>query len=368
VNPLVFASRAVRYWKRNGRYWSCSKAANALLAHVAMRLKLRYVPAWPVVAKIEATNICNGTCRLCPVGRKEPGHRPFGMIGWELYCRLIEGVKSTLHAIDLTNWGESLLHPRIMEMIRYAHEARIYTYLSTNMHTVRPEHVEGLARSGLDELSLSLHGLSQETYAAYQPGFDFAQACETIGQLVAASERLGPTGKMMKIKLNFVVTAVNEHEVSALPDFAKRYGVEYLLSEPSLNLRFEVSPEMALRRPNRAREIIAEAVETWLPRKGRYDRPLYRRVLDDPRLMFSPKKVVTCDWPWMKLVVNWDGRATICCGSYDLADDVGCYTGQPIKQLWNSLPYRLCRATFGNSTNGKNEKKVLCGRCPGLLL
>ena len=330
-----------------------------------MRLKLQYIPANPVVAKIEAANVCNGTCRLCPVGRKEPGHRKFGMIRWELFQQLIDNLRHTLHAVDLTNWGESLVHPRILDMIRYAHDARIYTYLSTNMHTLTDEHFEGLMNCGLDELALSLHGLSEETYSAYQPGFHFQEACEVIGRLVEA-RRLAAHPKT-RIKLNFVVTAVNEHEVGALGDFADRYGVQWLVSEPSLNLRFKVSREMVREDPQQARGIIAERVDAWLPRDRRYTRPLYREVLNDPAGIYSRKKVVACEWPWIKLVVNCDGETSICCGSYYPSDDVGRYTGQPIRQLWNSRPYRSCRAAFSRASSG-NGHNVMCARCPGLLL
>ena len=364
MNVIKFTSRAARYWKRNGQYWSAGKLANAALAQLAMRLKLRYVPARPVVAKIEATNICNGTCRLCPVGRKEPGHRPYGMLAWDTYRRLIDQSKATLHAVDLTNWGESLLHKQILDMVRYAHDARLYTYLSTNLHTVRPQHYTGLMRCGLDELALSLHGLSEKTYQAYQPGFQFNQACRIIEQLAQARRDCGRTDTL-KIKLNFVVTAVNEHESADLPAFAERMGVDWLLSEPSLNLRFTISPELTRKDPDKAREIVARMVREWLPRKGQYDRPLYRQVEKDPTRMYSPRKIVPCEWPWTKLVVNCDGGLSICCGSYNHRDDIGQYTWQPIGQLWNSRAYRQCRASFSPAaaTNG-----VICSRCPGLLL
>jgi len=365
VSPTASVSRVVRYWKRNGRYWTAAKAANAVLARLARRLRLSYIPAGPVVAKIEATNICNGTCRLCPVGRKEPGHRPYGRMSWEMFRRLVDELKGTVVTLDVTNWGESLLHPQILPMIRYAHDARMYTYLSTNLHTVRDEHIAGLPATGLDELALSLHGLSPATYAAYQPGYDFEAARETIARFAAARHRHRRRNSM-KIKLNFVVTAVNEHEADDLPAFAARYGVEYVLSEPSLNLRFKVSPRMAARRTPEAGEIIRREVDAWLPRRGRHDRPIYRDVLDDPAAMYSPVKRVPCDWPWEKLVINHDGGASICCGGYNPRQDVGHYAGQPIRQLWNSRPYRLCRRSFRGG--GRAGLRVLCGRCPGVLL
>jgi len=365
VRPTAFALRAWRYLRRNGRYWTARKVANAALAQLALRLKLPWCPAGPVVAKIEATNICNGACRLCPVGRKEPGHRPYGMMQWDLYTRLIDAVKDTVVTVDLTNWGESLLHPRILEMIRYAHDARMYTYLSTNLHTVRDEHVEGLMRCGLDELALSLHGLSDTTYQAYQPGFQFDEAVELVSRLADARERLGRDGRP-KIKLNFVVTAANVHEVDDLPAFAERYGVEYVISEASLNLRFRISPDTARREPDKARAIIADQIDTWLPPAGRHDRPAYRDLLDDPAALYSGRKQYACDWPWTKLVVNHDGGLSICCGSYSPTEDVGRYEGQPMRQLWNSPAYRQCRRSFRKRS--ATAPRVLCEQCPGVLL
>lgn len=362
----MFAARAWRYWKRNGQYWTVQKAANAALAHLALRLKLQYVPAGPVVAKMEATNMCNGTCRLCPVGRKEPGHRPFGRMSWGTYCGLIDQLKDSLLTVDLTNWGESLLHPRILDMVRYAHDARIYTYLSTNLHTVKDEQIDGLMQCGLDELALSLHGLSERTYRAYQPGFSLDEACRVIGRLVQARRRFARQDKL-KIKVNFVVTAVNEHEIDQLPAFAERYGVDYQFGEASLNLRFKVSPDDVRARPHRAREVFREIIDEWLPRSGRHDRQLYRKALANPSLMYHARKVFPCDWPWTKLVVNCDGGLSICCGSYHAADDLARYVGQPIRRLWNSPSYRRCRATFGRRA-ARGAVAELCGRCPGLLL
>ena len=90
MSPVTIAIRAWRHWRRSGRYWTFRKAANAALAHLAMRLRLPYVPAGPVWAKLEATNACNGTCVLCPVGRGEPSGRKTGLMRWELFCRLID--------------------------------------------------------------------------------------------------------------------------------------------------------------------------------------------------------------------------------------------------------------------------------------
>jgi MoaA/NifB/PqqE/SkfB family radical SAM enzyme len=286
---------------------------------------------------------------------------------WDLFRRLIDELRSTVVAVDFSNWGESLLHPRIFDMIRLAHQAGLYTYLSTNLHTVSDRHVEPLMTCGLDELAMSLHGLSDRTYSAYQPGFEFQAACEVIAKLTAARAALGG-GVRPIMKINFVVLAVNQHEAADLPAFAARYGVGCVLSEPSLNLRYAVSPEMARRRPREARAIIAAAIDRWLARDSAHERPLYRKLLDDPALMYRGRKLSACDWPWMRLVVNYDGALSVCCGSYRAAEDLGHYQGQPLRQLWNSRPYRRCRESFRHGQRpGRPEPPVLCEECPGVL-
>jgi MoaA/NifB/PqqE/SkfB family radical SAM enzyme len=363
---IAFTKRALRYWRRNRRYWSLAKLANAAVAQAAMHLRMTYNPAMPVVAKIEATNICNGTCRLCPVGRRQEGRRPLGMMNWDGYCRLIDRVARWAHTVDLTNWGESLLHPRIADMVAYAHRAGLYTYLSTNLHTLGPGQIDALMTCGLDELTLSLHGLSKATYAAYQPGFDFDDACRMIDALLDARRRLGRL-EQLKITLNFVVTAINEHEVGQVESFARQRGLDWALSEASLNLRFLVGPQMAQDEPQAARQIVAGQADQWLPKDPTYVRPLYERARREPSVIHSGRKLVWCDWPWTKLVVNWDGALSACCGSFAPGDDVGHDTGQPLRQLWNSPGLRACRASFRRRQR-PSHADVLCGRCPGVLL
>lgn len=366
MSITAFTKRALRYWRRNRRYWTIAKLANAALAHAAMRLHLACNPAMPIVAKIEATNICNGTCRLCPVGRRQEGGRAHGMMNWDVYTRLIDRLARWAHTVDLTNWGESLLHPRILDMVAYAHRAGLYTYLSTNLHTFGPGLIDALMTSGLDELTLSLHGLSAQSYAAYQPGFDFDEACRTIDALTEARRRLNRQDQL-KITLNFVVTASNEHEVEQVGPFARGRGLDWAISEASLNLRFLVPRDMARSDAQAACAIIKRQADQWLPSKVKYVRRLYERARTDPAVIYRGQKLVSCDWPWTKLVINWDGALSACCGSFSPRDDVGRDTGQPLRQLWNSPRLRACRATFGRRGRHRHSR-VLCGHCPGVLL
>ncbi len=73
-------------------------------------------------------------------------------------------------AIDFFNYGEAFLHKRAVEMCEYikATFPHIYLYTSTNGLAFTEESARRLVRSGIDEVTFSIDGASQETYARYR--------------------------------------------------------------------------------------------------------------------------------------------------------------------------------------------------------
>ena len=210
------------------------RVLNAVIAKTQAKFGMTYLVGMPSYIAIEVTNLCDGGCLLCPVGQGRRG-RPFGRMPWDRFCRIVDEVTGYARFAGLYNWGEPFLHPRIYDMIRYVTARRIFTKLSSNLHAFRAEDAEELVRTGLDDLAVSLHGLSEASYRAYQPRHHFDEVIGKVKALVAAKQRLG--SRTPDIHLGFIVTRYNEHEASALPEFADSLGVGYLLEETSLNLR-----------------------------------------------------------------------------------------------------------------------------------
>ena len=149
-----FVVRGVFYLWRNHQYLTVPKLSNIVAANLSFLLKSEYVPARPYRMKIESTNICNTRCQLCPTGIGLRG-RPKGKMELDRYRRLIDQVKWHLLALDLSMWGDPLIVPEIYDMVRYAHDRRIWTYLSSNLHAFKlgQGQAERLIDSGLDLLT-----------------------------------------------------------------------------------------------------------------------------------------------------------------------------------------------------------------------
>ena len=105
---------------------------------------------------IEMTPLCNLSCKMCPRNYIE-AHK--GFITEELWMKLVDDIQSHRDdAIVLPFWrGESLLHPRFAELIRYALKRKIRIHLSTNGHVLDEANARILAEC--EFVTFSIHTL-----------------------------------------------------------------------------------------------------------------------------------------------------------------------------------------------------------------
>jgi radical SAM protein with 4Fe4S-binding SPASM domain len=259
-------------------------------------------------------------------------------------------------------------------MIRYTHERRIWTYLSSNLHAFKPEkdHAHKLVESGLDMLTCSLHGASQETFALYQPGKNFADTLAKVRHILATRAQMGSATPA--IQLNFVVTRVNEHEVAAFQKLADTLGCRAVFSAPSVNIRFLASgagaPQALGLAPDVQQKQVRAHMQRWLPTDQRYVLEAYRRVLQDEDRadQYNGHKMYNCSWPWLSSVINWDGSVVTCCGSWDPKEDMGNVFEQPFGRIWNSRQYRMARRSFRHALAAEDARDNPCATCPGFML
>ncbi len=374
VHGLDYFARGIFHVWRNRRYLTALKLINMALVNVQFRLKTEYVFGRPYNMKIESTNICNTKCQLCPTGQGLEG-RPKGRMDISAFRKLIDQLKRFLFGLDLSMWGDPLIVPEIYDMIRYAHDRGIWTYLSSNLHALKitPEkrQAEALVKSGLDMLTCSLHGASQETFAIYQPGKSFADTLEKVKHIIAVRDALGSATPT--IQLNFVVTRFNEHERPKFEALAKQLGCKAVFSTASMNIRFlgrdKQLHDLGLA-PDILKKKVRDHLEKWLPRDDAYVLKPYKQLLENDLTIdeFNGKKLFDCSWPWKASVINWDGTVCACCGSFDPNEDFGNVFEQSFAKVWNSHRYRMARRSFKNKLEAADAKDNPCASCPGFMI
>ncbi len=373
-----FLARGVFHVWRNHRYLTTLKLANMALVNLQFYFKTERVIGRPYSMKIEPTNICNTKCQLCPTGIGLEG-RPKGSMELARLKGLIKSMKWHLRDLDLSMWGDPLIVPDIYKMIRYAHDNGIWTYISSNLHAFKlnpkpgqKSQAEMLVESGLDTLTCSLHGASQATYEAYQPGKSFDDAVAKVKHIIDTRDRMGSRTPM--IQLNFVVTRHNEHERDTFQKLADDLGCKAVFSTASMNTRFQ-DKDKKLQPLGLADDLLKKKVKShldhWLPEDQSFVLEPYKQMRETGKAEdgdYNGQKPFDCPWPWRQSVINWDGQVVTCCGSFAPDEDMGDVFEQGFAQIWNGKRYRMARRSFKKRLTEDEAQNNACATCPGFML
>jgi hypothetical protein len=135
---------------------------------------VRPIDAGPLPGRmfVECTAACNISCTdaCCAPETGITRTRQAGMLDFELFRRVIDEAGPALGRIDFFNYGEAFLHKRAIEMCEYIKGKfpHIYLYTSTNGLAFSEAEARRLGHSGIDEVTFSIDGATQETYARYR--------------------------------------------------------------------------------------------------------------------------------------------------------------------------------------------------------
>ncbi len=302
MNPLRYGSRLLRlylhYRKRSAR-----------------------LPYYPIRLWVELTSVCNYRCIMCPnkdLPKEQKGHMDFS-----LYTKIIDEAADFAFDVNLAHRGESLLHPRLIDGIRYAKQRGLYTRLHTNGSLLTEETARSLVASGLDRLSFSFDGYTKETYERIRAGGDFERTISNILRLLEIKRETGSRNPETAIEvINFEQLSAPD-QANARQHFRDRFR--------GLGLNSFVMKELH----NWAGEI------DQLDRKARYG---------------------VCPFPWNALVIFWDGSAYPCTQDFFGYYRLGNIKDSSLKTLWNGPALEDLRRRLSGQDIAELETCSHCDR------
>jgi MoaA/NifB/PqqE/SkfB family radical SAM enzyme len=240
----------------------------------------------PPVLVVDPAGSCNLSCFACPVGNTPPV--PRNEMALEDFKKLVDETASQALMIFLYVIGEPFINRELTGMISYAHSKRLYTVVSTNGHFLgSSDKAERLIGSGLDELIITISGITQETYAKYHRNGKIDLVLTGIGNVAAAKERLEASNP--KVTVRYIKFAYNSDEIPAARARTLELGADVFSAR--------------LGRVSAQEDIMPEGLkDVYLKYKEEY-------IVSQEQ---QDGKRRRCLWPWMIGVVNWDGSVPIC--------------------------------------------------------
>ena len=181
---------------------------------------------------IECTAACNISCSeaCCAPETGITKTRNAGMLDFELFRNVVDEAGPGLVRIDFFNYGEAFLHKRAIEMCEYIKSRfpHIYLYTSTNGLMFTEESARRLVHSGIDEVTFSIDGASQDSYVQYRQRGKFDVALRNLR--VMAEEKRKARRDVPHLNWRYILFKWNDsdEEMNLARTLAAESGVDRL--------------------------------------------------------------------------------------------------------------------------------------------
>jgi MoaA/NifB/PqqE/SkfB family radical SAM enzyme len=212
---------------------------------------------------------------------------------FELFKKIIDATPF-ITQVHTQGYGEPLLHPQIVEMVKYARKKGKRVIFYTNGSPLTPELAVGLLEAGLSQIRFSIDAMESEEYEKQRPPLKFDEVLKNIIMFQAVRDAGG-------YKTSTMVRMIKGGDVEAKVAFWEKKVDSVVLS----TIYYVPTPE----------------------------------ELEPPMRKGNP---ITCLYPDEQIAIDWRGDISYCCmsmyGTGIVANvaDLGEITKENIIELFNS--------------------------------
>ena len=271
----------------------------------------------PVSLGIEVTNSCNLRCIMC---HREVMTREVGFMDFDLFKECArQGIEMGVKMIVPFNYGESLLHPKLVDMVEYVKSLSKETLvkINTNGMLMTKEYAEALVNAGIDEITFSLEGCRKESHEKIAKGSNYERVLANLMNLINVKKETGkPQIRVCMVRM--------EETASEMKQFIRKW-------RPLVD------------------NIGISNVNTGYGTLK--DRRVEKRSLN---------RKVPCRELWLKLQVLWNGDVTVCCIDYDGKLKIGNIRNESLNELWVGSKVERMREVHRAR---EFEKTPICNKC-----
>jgi MoaA/NifB/PqqE/SkfB family radical SAM enzyme len=267
------------------------------------------------------------------------------MLSFECFKKYFDPHAPYLFECILHNWGESLLNKGIFSMISYAQSKNVGTNLSTNFVNTTDDDLNRLLDSGIEYLTISLDGTSQESYATYRVRGDFAKVRRNLETFLGRRARRKLRTPV--VEWQYIVMKHNQSEVEEAERLSREIGVDVMRFIP-VGLPFEAENRSAL-------------AEDWFPTgvAGRVE------INDGQQIFGQDGRPGGCFYLYRSMTINPDGGVSPCCIVYKQERDFAHLEAADtidIESVWNNEKFRSGRSLFA-ADEIADRKPTICDSC-----
>jgi uncharacterized Fe-S cluster-containing radical SAM superfamily protein len=266
-------------------------------------------------ARIETCTYCNYACVFCPHStsfKRKKEIMPYHI--FEFILSKLKEQAPQITDITISGFGEAFLDPSIMKKIKIARNMGYNVHTLTNGSLLDESIIDELVRLGVDDIRISLHALSSDTYKWITRSSEtcFYNVIRNINYIIKN-----------KYKTRLVITS----DIIDSNQFQPKYIID----------RYKD---------------VADLIEIWKPHNwvDAYD---FRK---------DPIVKSTCGRPWNSpLQIQVDGTINMCCFDYNGKLLLGDFLRQSLNDIFTGKPFNELKKCHANEA--LNNSEYICSKC-----
>jgi radical SAM protein with 4Fe4S-binding SPASM domain len=309
--------------------------------------KLTGFPAKPIYgptkAYLEISRTCNLNCPMCMRSATELG---FGFMSLETCKKVVDGFDGII-GVGLNGWGEPLLNPNVIQLLRYMSSKGLLIAFNTNGILLKDLAPELINIKSLYHVGLSLDSLT----AKKGKGHDSLSVLEGLAELAKLKKLRGK--KFPHLRISMTVTNSNVEEMSDLVNAVAKYGDFWFDSHPAISFKQEnvdgpFGPPSAIVLKENLEKAAQEGerlgLRVTLDRTDLSTQTNNRKSNDPP-----------CGMPWDSAFIDFKGDVHPCCFHVDRT--LGNAAEKPLTKIWKNEQYVKFRQEILGGVDS------FCGNC-----
>lgn len=276
---------------------------------------------------IDVSENCNLACVHCPHANFKKSKVYNGnFLDIELNNKMVDEVKKygqgMTQQIRYTAAGEPLLHPKILEMIKYAvDKSETLVSITTNGTLLDKDKIKGLLDVGIDLIDISIDAYSDDIYSKIRINGNLEITRNNVLDLLRERKK---RKKRTKVVVSFVEQPLNCHETSDFKRYWEDKGVDYVIIR-------------RLHSAGGAKKNISK------------------------KLNITNEERKPCVYPWERIVLNAKGYLDFCPASWLGLSHIIDYSSTSVFEAWQSDFYtKLREAHICNELQNYSA----CAGCP----
>lgn len=321
----------------------------------------------PLAAYLMVNEMCNLKCNMCHIWQGVYVKEDETILSTQEIKNVIDQLAEVgLRAIILTG-GEPFMRKDLIEILTYVNQKIPYSRMNSNATLITKELAEGLVKSGLDEIWLSLDGYGEthDKVRGVAGTFDrYVRSLELINK--ARRDLRSATPNVM---LNMTVSKYNFHDILKVAQFGAQHDVREMLFSYVIDVDWEpVKQTAALLKHEDIYTYQWNSSENLFLEDHKISKDLEKELYEigrkhditiqiDPLLLTGETKrdLRSCYFMWLYTMISPHGYVIPC----QMLDRyyLGNLRKDRFKDIWNSAEFQNIRKV---SKNGLPICKECC--------